>query len=165
MVEAMHLNELSERHRVLDAMRTRRLTVLMWIFAALMVAVFVGPAFTGRHGGSWGKAGIGVGFAAMFGGFALFAKAASRKNTDRLQRALEQPRSVLWMYLQDRKMSGATLYRFVILRPADGSMIMVATSSQDAEQTLATLRAHLPHAIVGYGPQQQASYDAARRAM
>lgn len=101
----------------------------------------------------------------MFGGFALLASAASRKNTDRLRCALEQPRSVLWMYLQDRKMSGATLYRFVILRPADGSMIMVATPSQDAEQTLATLRAHLPHAVGGYGPQQQASYDAARRAM
>ena len=44
-------------------------------------------------------------------------------------------------------------------------MIMVAPLSQDAEQTFATLRAHLPHAIVGYGPQQQANSDAARRAM
>src|SRR5262249_46378213 len=132
MVETMQQNELVERHRALDAKRTRRLTVFMWVFAALMIAVFVGPAIAGRHGGSWATPGCGVGFAAVSGGLARLVPAASRKNTARRRGALEQPRSVLWMSLQDRKMSGATLYRFVILRPADGSTIMVATPSQDA---------------------------------
>jgi hypothetical protein len=157
------LHQLIERHCTLDAKRTRRLRIVMWSLAALTAVVLVAPAITGRHDSLF-RAGVGIGFAALFGGFARLVSAGSRRNTDRLRRALEQSRTVVWLYLENRKMYGATLYRFVILRPADGSQIIVATPSQDAERTLATLRAHMPHALVGYGAEQRARYEAARRA-
>ncbi|MHB8879215.1 MAG: hypothetical protein ACYC8T_36410 [Myxococcaceae bacterium] len=105
---------------------------------------------------------LGVLFPSAIAVFAAVATIRMKRSAGAVRSALKSPADVLWIYPVQVDVQGLSVARPIALSLRNGKTVRLSTTSTTQEAALAALRAYLPHAMVGYGDEQQAQYESLR---